>query len=151
MLELDGLRPWFGLCPVFMGVARTKGIAQIKNGKFTAGRSPASHPAAKPQPESQITFCAKLLRGAMAANWGLQRRQHLESRLQKYIVEPSSYRLSLCWAAAMDSAKRRGQPISAADAWIAATALHLAVPLISHNRTHFVGVDGLTVISESGS
>jgi tRNA(fMet)-specific endonuclease VapC len=94
---------------------------------------------------------AELLRGAMAANWGLQRRQHLESRLQKYIVEPSSYRLSLCWAAAMDSAKRRGQPISAADAWIAATALHLAVPLISHNRTHFVGVDGLTVISESGS
>ena len=92
---------------------------------------------------------AELLRGAIAANWGVLRRQHLESRLQKYIIEPSSYHLSLCWAAAMDSAKRRGQPISAADAWIAATALHLGVPLISHNRNHFVGVDGLTVISES--
>jgi tRNA(fMet)-specific endonuclease VapC len=92
---------------------------------------------------------AELLRGAMAANWGVQRRQHLESRLRKYIIEPSSYRLSLCWAAAMDSAKRRGQPISAADAWIAATALHLGVPLISHNRNHFLGVDDLTVISES--
>lgn len=94
---------------------------------------------------------AELLRGAMAANWSVQRRQHLESRLQKYIIEPSSYRLSLCWAAAMDSAKRRGQPIGAADAWIAATALHLGVPLISHNRNHFVGVDGLIVISESSS
>ena len=92
---------------------------------------------------------AELLRGALAANWGMQRRQHLESRLQKYIIERSSYGLSLCWGAAMDSAKRKGQPISAADAWIAATALHLGVPLISHNRNHFVGVDGLTVISES--
>ena len=94
---------------------------------------------------------AELLRGAIAANWGEQRRQHLESRLQKYIVEPSSYRLCLFWAAAMDSAKRNGQPIGAADAWVAATALHLGVPLISHNRSHFVGVDGLTVISEGGS
>ena len=94
---------------------------------------------------------AELLRGAIAANWGTTRRQHLESRLQKYVIEPSSYRLSLLWAQAMDSAKRNGRPIGAADAWVAATALLLGVPLISHNRSHFMGVDGLTVISESGS
>jgi predicted nucleic acid-binding protein len=52
------------------------------------------------------------------------------------------------WAEAMDSAKRNGRPIAAADAWVAATALHLGVPLISHNRNHFIGVDRLTVISE---
>lgn len=92
---------------------------------------------------------AELLRGAIAANWGVRRREHLESRLRKYVVEPSSYRLSLFWAHAMDSAKRNGKPIAAADAWVAATALHLGVPLISHNRTHFIGVDRLTVISES--
>ena len=39
----------------------------------------------------------------------------------------------------------------AADAWIAATALHLGVPLISHNKNHFVGVNHLTVISESSA
>jgi predicted nucleic acid-binding protein len=50
----------------------------------------------------------------------------------------------------MDSAKRNGKPIAAADAWVAATALHLGVQLIAHNRNHFIGVDGLTVISESG-
>ena len=94
---------------------------------------------------------AELLRGAIAANWGVTRRQQLESRLQKYIVEPSSYRLSLLWAEAMDSAKRNGRPVGAADAWVAATALHLDVPLISHNRNHFLGVDRLTVISESSS
>lgn len=94
---------------------------------------------------------AELLRGAIAANWGTTRRQHLESRLQKYVIEPSSYRLSLLWAQAMDSAKRNGRPIGAADAWVAATAVLLGVPLISHNRSHFMGVDDLTVISESGS
>jgi len=51
----------------------------------------------------------------------------------------------------MDSAKRNGRPIAAADAWIAATALHLGVPLISHNKNHFVGVNHLTVISESSA
>jgi tRNA(fMet)-specific endonuclease VapC len=92
---------------------------------------------------------AELLRWAIAADWGQQRRQHLESRLQDYAVERSSDKLSLRWAEAMDSARRNGRPISAADAWIAGTALNLGVPLITHNKNHFVGVDGLTVISES--
>lgn len=92
---------------------------------------------------------AELLRGAIAANWGAKRRDHLETRMRRYVVEPSSYRLSMFWAEAMDTAKRNGRPIAAADAWVAATALHLGVPLISHNRNHFVGVDGLTVISET--
>ncbi len=93
---------------------------------------------------------AELLRGALAANWGERRSQHLESRLNKYVVEPSSRALSLRWAQAMDSARRNGRPIAAADAWVAATALHLGVPLVTHNRNHFIGVDGLTIISKSG-
>jgi tRNA(fMet)-specific endonuclease VapC len=91
----------------------------------------------------------ELLRWAIAADWGEQRRGHLRSRLQEYVIEHSSDTLSLRWAEAMDSARRNGRPISAADAWIAATALHLGVPLVTHNRNHFTGVDDLTVISES--
>lgn len=93
---------------------------------------------------------AELLRGVIAAGWGARRRQHLESRLKRYVVEHSSDAVSARWAEAMDSARRNGRPIAAADAWVAATALHLGVPLITHNRNHFIGVDGLTVISESG-
>lgn len=92
---------------------------------------------------------AELLRWAIAANWGRQRREHLRLRLQEYEIEHSSDTLSLHWAEAMDSARRNGRPISTADAWVAATALHLDVPLITHNKTHFLGVDGLTIISES--
>jgi tRNA(fMet)-specific endonuclease VapC len=93
---------------------------------------------------------AELLRGAIASNWGARRWQHLESRLNKYVVEPSSDTLSLWWAQAMDSARQNGRPIAAADAWVAATALNLGVPLVTHNKNHFIGVGGLTLISESG-
>jgi tRNA(fMet)-specific endonuclease VapC len=92
---------------------------------------------------------AELLRWGLSAGWGTRRRQHLESRIQKYVIEYSSYALSLRWAEAMESSKRNGQPIGAADAWIAATALYLGVPLITHNRKHFIGVDRLKIISEA--
>ena len=92
---------------------------------------------------------AELIRWAVSADWGQSRRQHLESRLQKYVVEHSSHALSLRWAEAMESARRNGRPISAADSWIAATALLLNAPLITHNKSHFMGVGGLQVISES--
>jgi predicted nucleic acid-binding protein len=52
------------------------------------------------------------------------------------------------WAEASASARRNGRPIDAADAWIAATALQYGVPLVTHNPTHFLGVDGLGIISE---
>ena len=92
---------------------------------------------------------AELLHGSVAAGWGERRREHLESRLQRYIIEHSSDALSVRWAQAMNSARRNGRPIASADAWVAATALHLNVPLITHNKDHFLGVDGLTVISET--
>jgi tRNA(fMet)-specific endonuclease VapC len=91
---------------------------------------------------------AELLRWALASGWGDRRRQDLESRLQNYVIEHSSDAVASRWAEVMESGRRNGRPISAADGWIAATALHLNVPLITHNRTHFIGVDGLAIISE---
>jgi len=92
---------------------------------------------------------AELLRWTIARHWGLQRKQHLETRMQRFVVEHSSDGLSAWWAEAMESSCRNGRPISPADAWIAATALKLGVPLITHNKNHFLGVDGLILISES--
>jgi tRNA(fMet)-specific endonuclease VapC len=92
---------------------------------------------------------AELLRWTIARGWGSQRRHLLETRMQSFVVEHSSYGLSAHWAEAMESSRHNGRPISPADAWIAATALNLGVPLITHNKNHFLGVDGLTVISES--
>jgi predicted nucleic acid-binding protein len=82
-------------------------------------------------------------------NWGVARRRRLERYLQRYQVVYATDALCERWAEATDSARRNGKPIGAADAWIAATALLQHVPLVTHNRTHYVGVEGLTVISES--
>ncbi len=94
---------------------------------------------------------AELRRWTLERNWGEARRQELEEYLTRYLVLHSDDQMCDRWAQAMNSARLRGRPIAPADAWIAATALHLGVPLITHNKNHFIGVDGLTVISESGS
>jgi predicted nucleic acid-binding protein len=36
-----------------------------------------------------------------------------------------------------------------ADAWIAATALQLGVPLVTHNVGDYAGVSGLAILSEA--
>jgi len=40
-----------------------------------------------------------------------------------------------------------GRRIECADAWIAATALLYGAPLLTHNRSHSLGVPGLSLIS----
>jgi predicted nucleic acid-binding protein len=92
---------------------------------------------------------AEMLRGAISANWGTRRRQQLNQWLGKYAVVHSSDDLCLRWAEALAGARGAGRPIAAADAWVAATALLLGVPLVTHNAGDYVGVPGLTVISES--
>lgn len=92
---------------------------------------------------------AELLRGAVSAGWGARRLQHLRSRFLRYVIEHSTDALCLHWAEAVASARRNGRPIAAADAWVAATASHLGVPLITHNKNDFLGVDDLIVISEA--
>jgi tRNA(fMet)-specific endonuclease VapC len=48
----------------------------------------------------------------------------------------------------MHMADKAGTPMGVADAWIAATALALGCPLVTHNATDFQGVPGLPIITE---
>jgi len=93
---------------------------------------------------------AELRRWALERNWNESRRQQLESYLTRYLVLHSDDLMCDRWAEAMHTARMHGRPIGPADAWIAATALLMDVPLVTHNRTHYEGVVGLRVISESG-
>lgn len=92
---------------------------------------------------------AELRQWALLRNWGDERRLLLEDFLQDYIVIHSNHQLCSKWAEATRSAIRNGRPIDSADAWVAATALLHGVPVVTHNRSHYIGVDGLTVISEA--
>lgn len=102
-------------------------------------------------PPFQISFMtlAELRRWARQRIWGAGRRRRLEAYLARYRVVYASDELCELWAQATHSAQRNGKPISAADAWVAAAALVQNIPLVTHNRAHYAGVTGLTVISES--
>jgi predicted nucleic acid-binding protein len=45
--------------------------------------------------------------------------------------------------------QRKAQPISTADAWVAAAALLHGCDLVTHNPTDFAGLAGLNVITEA--
>ena len=92
---------------------------------------------------------AEMRRWALEQNWGVAKCEELEEYLSTYLIVFADDDLCNLWAEAKNSAKQNGKPIDTADAWVAATALLLNVPLITHNRTHFEGVEGLTIISET--
>jgi predicted nucleic acid-binding protein len=60
-----------------------------------------------------------------------------------YADEP----LCRLWAEITTVARRQGKTIQESDAWIAATALALDAPLITHTPSDFAAVSGLTVLT----
>ena len=73
----------------------------------------------------------------------------MEDYLTRYLILHSDDQMCDRWAQAMKSARLRGRPIAPADAWVAATALLLNVPLVTHNGGHYAGIENLRVISEA--
>ena len=63
------------------------------------------------------------------------------------MVLPVDDLLARRWARLVVERKSAGRPMDLADAWIATTALRHGLPLVTHNRRHFTGIDGLEVIS----
>ena len=90
---------------------------------------------------------AELERWPLERGWGRGRKLELSQHLTRYAVLPVSRELCCKWAEVATGAKRKGRPIQTADAWIAASALHYQVPLITNNRDDYAAVDGLVVLS----
>ena len=81
-------------------------------------------------------------------NWGTRRRQlFLDELNQRYILYPVDRELCRLWAQLKSHAKNQGRVLETADAWIAATAMHLDVPLVTHNAKDFQFLTRLQVIS----
>ena len=90
---------------------------------------------------------AELDRWSLEREWGQGRKLELAQYLTKYAVLPVRRELCAKWAEVAFAAKRKGRPIQTADAWIAASALHYQVPLITNNRDDYSAVDGLALLS----
>ena len=90
---------------------------------------------------------AELRRWPLTAGWGENRRERLERFLDNFAVCHSDAGLCETWAKVRHQCYRKGAPIDVADTWIAATALYLGFPLVTHNREHFEKVPNLSVLS----
>jgi predicted nucleic acid-binding protein len=103
--------------------------------------------------ESIISFMtlAELRHWGMARQWGAQRYRDLEILLDGVVVTYADDDLCRTWATVVTERERIGRPIDTADAWVAAPAWLLGIPLVTHNARHFADIAGLQVISFGGT
>ena len=92
---------------------------------------------------------AELERWHMERNWGVVRKAELIGHLTNYTVLPASRELCAKWAEVTCECRRKGRPIQTADAWIAASALHYQVPLITNNPADYRVIDRLQLLTGS--
>jgi predicted nucleic acid-binding protein len=92
---------------------------------------------------------AELDRWALQRNWGAARQEQMARFLERFMIMLADRALCQAWARAADQARRRGRPILTADAWIAATALTLNVPLVTNNRADYAGVVDLRLLPDT--
>jgi len=76
-------------------------------------------------------------------SWGANRRDLMRrflGRFTRLLPDADTARL---WAQIESAREKKGRPITFADAWIAAAALQLNVPLATHNASDFAGIENL--------
>jgi tRNA(fMet)-specific endonuclease VapC len=90
---------------------------------------------------------AELFQWAAIRNWEARRTSQLEASLQSYTVLPFDIALCRLWGEVRAKCRAAGRPISPQDAWVAATALHHHLPLVTHNPSDFEVIEGLEIIT----
>jgi predicted nucleic acid-binding protein len=90
---------------------------------------------------------AELEQWVLLANWGPERTGRFREFMNRFASVPSSRDLILRWAAVMAAARAAGRRMEASDAWIAATALLYAAPLVTHNAPDYSAVPNLTILT----
>ncbi len=107
----------------------------------TRGQTYRRHLRGKTLAVSFMTV-AELYQWAYARNWGERKLRRLESGLRAYVILPYDGELCRQWARVRVECQRQGRPMSAQDAWIAATALRHGCPLATHNRDDYGAIAG---------
>ncbi len=91
---------------------------------------------------------AELWSWAEENGWGEKQRAGLDEFLRRFLVIPYDYELARVWAKVSAYCKRNGRRLEAGDAWIAATAVHRSIPLLTHDGDHVgLKMTGLEIVS----
>lgn len=91
---------------------------------------------------------AELWDWAEANHWGAKARGGLDPFVRRFLVIPYDIELAKVWARVMEAARQEGRRLESGDCWIAATAVHRGITLLTHDRD-LIGrsIPGLNVIS----
>ena len=91
---------------------------------------------------------AELRNWAETREWSDEARHGLDLFIKRFLVIPYDYTLAQAWARAMHTSQREGRRLETGDCWIAATAIHRRIPLLTHDRDFLdLSIPGLRVIS----
>jgi predicted nucleic acid-binding protein len=71
--------------------------------------------------------------------------------LTRFTLLPPDAETARTWARIKSGCEKKGRPIAFADAWIAAAALQLNAPLVTHNARDYRAVEKLTVLSAAAA
>jgi tRNA(fMet)-specific endonuclease VapC len=99
---------------------------------------------------SELTLCfmsvAEMRMGAIVAGWGIRRRALLEEFIEGFRVIYADDSMCTSWAKLRANARASGRSLSPQDAWIAAAALELDVPLATNNSRDFRNIPKLRLL-----
>src|SRR5258708_31267338 len=79
-------------------------------------------------------------------NWGAGRRESMQRFITRFTSLLPDTETARAWARIKSRCEKKGRPIAFADAWIAAAALQLNVPLVTHSASDYDAVDNLTIL-----
>jgi predicted nucleic acid-binding protein len=72
----------------------------------------------------------------------------MEQFVQSCAVHFPDDQMCTLWAALVAALRRAGRQIAPQDAWVAASALYLDAPLVTHNASHYQDVPDLQIVTE---
>jgi len=99
---------------------------------------------------SLITL-AEIEYGMEAKNWGTTRRDLMRRFLARFTVLLPDAETARVWARIKSGCDKKGRPVAFADAWIAAAAVQLNIPLVTHNASDYSSVENLTILTASAA
>jgi predicted nucleic acid-binding protein len=102
--------------------------------------------AGRPLAVSLITV-AGIEYGMEVKNWGATRRDLMRRFIGRFTPLLPDVETARLWARIKSAREKKGQPITFADAWIAAAAMQLNIPLATHNVRDYAGIENLAILT----